>query len=159
VLAAGVAGAIAAGRGGDRSAHATVATTTAVLATRATQTPRSRPAHTPARRATAAAGLRIGTRAAEHGVRVLAVVGPRIFWIGRGRGDRLLVHLQGSGTRWAIRPGQRLTFTAAVARTRPGAAAAWGLGPEEGRSELLRQGVHLEVFGPRIKFLCVTRCS
>lgn len=99
-----------------------------------------------------------GARVTGASTRVDAVVGPEIFWIGRGS-RRLLVHLQGPGTRYAVRRGQRLTFPAVVARTRPGAARAWGLSVPEGRRELARQGHHLEVYGPDIRFDCVQRCA
>jgi hypothetical protein len=92
-----------------------------------------------------------GRYAVANGVRVLDVVGPRIFWIGNG-GSRVLVHLQGRGTRYAIRPGQRLDFTAVVTRNAPRAAPAWGLTFREGRGRLRAQGMHLEVYGPRIRF-------
>jgi hypothetical protein len=102
--------------------------------------------------------LKPGATAAEHAVRVLDVVGPRIFWVGRSPAERTLVHLQGPGTRWAIRPGQRLTFTATVADNDVARAAAWGLTRREGRDHFSRQDVHFEVFGPKIVFLCVLRC-
>lgn len=110
---------------------------------------------TPAVRST---GLAPGRRAAEHSVRVLAVVGPRIFWIGT-RSRRTLVHLQGPGTRWSIRPGQRLTFIAAVTKNNARVAAAWGLSRREGRDAFSHQPTHFEVYGLRIRFLCVQRCS
>jgi hypothetical protein len=80
------------------------------------------------------------------------VVGPRIFWVGPSRGDRLLVHLQGRGTRWSIRPGQLLSFRSVVTANREGSALAWGLTVREGGRQYKRQGHHLEVFGPSIVF-------
>jgi hypothetical protein len=93
-----------------------------------------------------------GRYAVARSVRVLDVVGPRIFWVGDPGGSRLLVHLQGRGTRYAIRRGQRLAFTAVVTRNRARSAPAWGLTFREGRGLLRAQGMHLEVFGPRIRF-------
>jgi hypothetical protein len=103
--------------------------------------------------------LRAGSRAPEHAVRVLAVVGPEIFWVGQSKAHRTLVHLQGPGTRWGIRTGQRLTFVATVARNDAAVAARWGLARVEGRDQFARQATHFEVYGPRIRFLCVNRCS
>jgi hypothetical protein len=82
---------------------------------------------------------------------VTSVVGDRIFWIVRN-GTPLLVHLQGPGTRYAIRRGQQLTFTGVVTRNAPHSAADWGLSWSEGRGRFRAQQVHLEVFGPRIRF-------
>jgi hypothetical protein len=93
-----------------------------------------------------------GTYAVAHGVRVLSVVGPRIFWVGPSISARLLVHLQGRGTRYAIRPGQRLDFTGVVTRNPIRAAVAWGLTWSEGRGLLRAEQLHVEVFGPRIRF-------
>jgi hypothetical protein len=148
---AGVVAAIAVDRVGTRASAAPATTTAAVLGTRATRTvaTQPRPQHVRA--------LAPGKRAAEHAVRVLAVVGPRIFWVRTGKSSAL-VHLQGPGTRWSIRPGQRLTFTGVVARNRD-TAVAWGLTRREGRDRFDRQGTHLEVFGPRIRFLCVRPCG
>jgi hypothetical protein len=94
----------------------------------------------------------VGRSARAHRVPVLDVVGPRIFWVGPSRRDRVLVHLQGAGTRWAIRPGQLLSFRSIVTANRKGAALAWGLTLREGARQLKRQGHHLEVFGPGIVF-------
>jgi hypothetical protein len=93
-----------------------------------------------------------GRYATASGVRVLAVVGDRIFWIGSRDGSQLLVHLQGPGTRYAIRTGQRLAFTSVVTRNAPRSATAWGLTYVEGLGRLRAQGMHLEVYGPRIRF-------
>lgn len=93
-----------------------------------------------------------GRHAVAHAVRVVSVVGPRIFWVGPSASTRLLVHMQGRGARYAIRPGQRLDFTGVVTRNPPRAAAAWGLTFSEGRGLLRAQRMHLEVFGPRIRF-------
>jgi hypothetical protein len=136
---------------------------TGVLGTQATRTSAAHAHHPrvhalPRAASRATVTLAVGARAAEHSVRVLDVVGPEIFWIGKDTSQRTLVHLQGPGTRWGIRPGQRLTFTAVVARNRPAVAARWGLTRREGRDQFSRQAVHLEVYGPRIRFRCVSRC-
>jgi hypothetical protein len=94
----------------------------------------------------------VGHSARANRVRVVDVVGPRIFWVGPSRSDRMLVHLQGHGTRWAIRPGQLLSFTSIVTANRKGSTLAWGLTLREGARQFKRQGHHLEVFGPRIVF-------
>jgi hypothetical protein len=121
---------------------------------------RSRPVrHAVHRAAERSTQLQAGSRAAEHSVRVLAVVGPEIFWVGQSKARRTLVHLQGRGTRWGIRPGQRLTFVATVARNQAAAAARWGLTRVEGRDQFAHQATHFEVYGPRVRFLCVNRCS
>lgn len=99
----------------------------------------------------------VGARVTGRVTRVDAVVGDDIFWVGKGS-RRLLVHLQGPGTRFAVRRGQRLSFAGVVARTRPGAAARWGLSWAEGRRQLERQGHNLEVYGPNIRFVCASRC-
>jgi hypothetical protein len=83
---------------------------------------------------------------------VLDVVGRRIFWVGTDGRERLLVHLQGYGTRWQIHPPQHLTFTGIVTENRPGSAAGWGLTLREGAGLFRSQGYHLEVYGPRIRF-------
>lgn len=93
-----------------------------------------------------------GRYAVARGVRVLGVVGPRIFWVGDSTRSQILVHLQGRGTRYAIRTGQRLAFTAVVTRNAAGSASAWGLTFDEGLGRLRAQGMHLEVYGPRIRF-------
>lgn len=99
----------------------------------------------------------VGARVTAKATRVDAVVGDDIFWVGKGS-RRLLVHLQGPGTRFAVRRGQRLTFPAVLTRTRPRAAPRWGLTAPEGRRQFDRQGHHLEVYGPNIRFVCVSRC-
>jgi hypothetical protein len=162
LLLAGVVVAVALDRGGDSAEVASPAATTTTRSTTAPPAAAGGVAgvhitRTAPRRAHTE--LEVGMRAAEHSVRVLDVAGDRIFWIGTDKATRRLVHLQGAGTRWGIRRGQRLTFTAVVARNRPGAAARWGLTRREGRDQLDRQGTHFEVFGPRIRFLCVTRCT
>ncbi|HWG57311.1 MAG TPA: hypothetical protein VNT58_12415 [Gaiellaceae bacterium] len=100
----------------------------------------------------------VGARVVARRARVGDVVGNRIFWIGTGS-ERLLVHLQGPGTRWGVRRGQLVSFTGVLTRTRPGAAAAWGLEANEGRAEQQRQGHHLEVYGPDMRFDCLKACS
>jgi hypothetical protein len=102
------------------------------------------------------AGLRslVGRYAHARSVRVADVVGDRVFWVGHGKDDRVLVHLQGSGTRWAVRRGQRLTFTGVVTKNPARAAGRWGISWSEGRGRLAAQRYHLEVFGPRIRFVC-----
>jgi hypothetical protein len=90
---------------------------------------------------------------------VADVVGDRVFWVGREGRDRVLVHLQGSGTRWAVRRGQRLSFTGVVTRNPARAAGEWGIAWSEGRGRLNAQRYHLEVFGPRIDFVCVAHCG
>jgi hypothetical protein len=161
LLLAGVAFG-AARTGGDDERSAAPAATGGVLGTEATLTQAATTAATTTTargRAAAWPGLEPGTTAAEHSVGVLEVVGPRIFWVGRSRSARTLVHLQGPGTRWAIRTGQRLTFTATVAKNDVDRAAAWGLTRREGRDQFSRQDVHFEVFGPKIVFHCVLRCA
>jgi hypothetical protein len=91
-------------------------------------------------------------------VRVLDVVGRRIFWVQTAPDGRLLVHLQGPRGPRRIQRGQRLTFTAVYARNRPGAASAWGLAPAEGRAAFVRRRVHLEVYRPRVTIACAVRC-
>lgn len=93
-----------------------------------------------------------GRHVVARGARVLDVVGPRIFWVGSGARDRLLVHLQGPGTRYAIRTGQRLDFTGVLTRNARGSALAWGLTFAEGRGRFQAAGMHGEVFGPHIRF-------
>jgi hypothetical protein len=99
-----------------------------------------------------------GRHARARRVPVREVVGPDIFWVGTSRGERLLVHLQGGGATHRIRPGQRLDFTGVVARNPAGAAGSWGLTPAEGARQFVRQGAHLEVYAPRIRFTCFDRC-
>jgi hypothetical protein len=157
---AGVVAAVAAAGGEDTSGER--GGTRSVLgvqhvSTRAAAEETAAPA--PTTTAAASTGLRPGSHAAEHSVRILEVVGTRIFWVGRDRAHSVLVHLQGPGTRWAVRPGQRVTFTATVARNRPGDAAAWGLTRAEGRDRYDRRGTHFEVYGLRIRFLCVLHCA
>jgi hypothetical protein len=101
----------------------------------------------------------VGRYADARSVRVADVVGDRVFWVGRGRHDGVLVHLQGSGTRWAVRRGQRLTFTGLVTKNPARAAGAWGLTWMEGRGRLAAEHYHLEVFGPRIRFVCAAQCG
>jgi hypothetical protein len=100
----------------------------------------------------------VGAKAVARRAIVGTVDGNRIFWIGKGT-ERMLVHLQGPGTRWAVRSGQRLSFTGVVTRTREGAAEAWGLEPAEGLAEQQAQGHHIEVYGPNIRFDCVQACG
>ena len=100
----------------------------------------------------------VGARVVARDARVGEVVGNRIFWIGTGD-ERLLVHLQGPGTRWAVRQGQLVSFTGILTPTKPGEAEAWGLDPDQGRAEQRRQGHHLEVWGPNMRFDCVERCG
>jgi hypothetical protein len=104
-------------------------------------------------------GALVGRYAHARSVRVAEIVGDRVFWVGRGRHDRVLVHLQGAGTRWAVRRGQRLSFTGVVTKNPARAAGAWGLTWSEGRGQLAAQRYHLEVFGPRIRFVCVAHCG
>ena len=103
-------------------------------------------------------GELLGARARGRVVRVDEVVGNRVFWVGT-RAERMLVHLQGPGTRWAVRRGQRVSFTGVVTRTPRRAPERWGVDPEEGRQRLVRQGHHLEVWGPDMRFDCVARCA
>lgn len=160
VLAAGVAAAATLPGRSTSSAHGVLGARDAV--TRAVSTKRAAVTTAPAQTATTHAtppALRPGVFAAEHSVRVLDVVGSRIFWVGRDRGHSTLVHLQGNGTRWSIRPGERITFTATVARNHAGVARAWGLTRREGLDRFDRRGIHFEVYGPGIRFLCVLRCT
>ena len=155
LLAGGVAAAVASSRSGGPTS------TGRVLGTRAVVTHAS---HVVEDRTLVAGGhsllpLRggsletlVGRHATARGVRVLGVVGDRIFWVGTAGRSQLLVHLQGRGTRYAIRTGQRLAFTGTLARNAGGSASAWGLDPSEGRVRFVRAGVHIEVYGPRIKF-------
>jgi hypothetical protein len=85
-------------------------------------------------------------------VRVLALVGRRVFWIGN-RQARLLVHYHGRGTRWQLRVGQRLSFDAMLVRNRANIARALGIARGEGTVLLLRQGRHIEVDGMAIRFV------
>jgi hypothetical protein len=150
-------------------ARAAVTRTTSVAATTSARTT-DRPARRSDRSLTAAgrpllpasaAGLRslVGRYAHARSVRVAEVVGDRVFWIGRGTQDRVLVHLQGSGTRWAVRRGQRLSFTGVVTKNPARAVGAWGITWSEGRGQLVAQRYHLEVFGPRIRFVCAAHCG
>jgi hypothetical protein len=175
LLVAAVAGGIVAARGGseaavsrpaapqpaattttaETTAATTRSTTTAVLAAKTERTASSRTLVAAGRALfplPADLGSLVGRSARAQRVPVLDVVGPRIFWVGTSRRDRLLVHLQGRGTRWAIRPGQLLSFRSIVTTNRKGAARAWGLTVREGGRQLKRQGHHLEVFGPGIVF-------
>lgn len=102
---------------------------------------------------------RLGVRVRARRIPVLDVVGRNVFWVGRNRAERVLVHLQGRGTRWAIRKGQRLTFKGVVSANRKGSTLAWGLTPREGGRQYKRQGRHLEVYGPSIRFGCVRPCA
>jgi hypothetical protein len=86
-------------------------------------------------------------------VRVQSVVGHSVFWVGSTTGRRVLVHLyQDRKARQRIHAGQRLSFIGLVARNPAGAAAVWGVAGDEGASLLGRQGAHLEVVGPTIRF-------
>jgi hypothetical protein len=166
LLVAAVAGGIALGRDDAQGQQAAATAPSAAATHEAAATPAAPAARTPAATGSAtlvAAGTAllpvpgdlarlVGRSARAARVPVLDVVGPRIFWVGPSRRDRLLVHLQGRGTRWAIRRGQLLSFRSIVAANRPGAAAAWGLTLREGARQLKRQGHHLEVYGPRIVF-------
>ena len=162
LLVAAVAGGIVATRGGSEAAvtrpaapQPAATTTTAVLAAKTERTASSRTLVAAGRALfplPADLGSLVGRSARAQRVPVLDVVGPRIFWVGTSRRDRLLVHLQGRGTRWAIRPGQLLSFRSIVTTNRKGAARAWGLTVREGGRQLKRQGQHLEVFGPGIVF-------
>jgi hypothetical protein len=177
-LAGGVAAGVAATHDASPVARpastrsAVLGTTTAVTATALSRTEAAPKSSAPkADRSLTAAGRPllpmpadglgrfVGRYAHARSIRVVDVVGDRIFWVGTGRRDRIIVHLQGHGTRWAIRRGQRLTFTGVVTRNRRGAAAAWGLSRREGSAHFGRQRYHLEVFGPRIRFACVLRCT
>jgi hypothetical protein len=99
----------------------------------------------------------VGSRVRAGEARVGAVVGDDVFWVGRGS-DRILVHLQGDSTLYAVRRGQRVTFSGVLSATRPGAAAQWGVTLAEGRRQLERQGHHIEVYGPDMRFDCVRSC-
>lgn len=94
----------------------------------------------------------VGRHAVARGVQVLGVVGPDIFWVGTGADDRVLVHLQGGGAARPIRTGQRLDFTGVITANAPGSAAAWGLTLAEGRGRFAAERMHVEVFGPKIRF-------
>ena len=122
--------------------------THSVLGTQATLTD---PVTTTAKPVARALSTLAGHSVAVRNARVTSVVGDRIFWIVRN-GTRLLVHLQGPGTRYAIRRGQQLTFSGVVTRNAPHSADDWGLSWPEGRGRFRAQQVHLEVFGPRIRF-------
>jgi hypothetical protein len=135
----------------DRDPHRQ---THSVLGTQATLTDRATTAMTTTVKK--AAPRRLDAVAGRYfvvqNVRVLDVVGDRIFWIAPSAGKQMLVHLQGRGTRYAIRRGQRLSFRGLVTRNAPRSAEYWGLSFAEGRGRFRAQGVHLEVFGPRIRF-------
>ncbi len=74
---------------------------------------------------------------------VQAVPSNEGFWAGCGP-DRLWVQLEGaSESPFRVRPGQRLTLRALVQVNPPGFATAVGVSPQEGASELDRQGFHL----------------
>jgi hypothetical protein len=169
LLALAVAGGILATRSHGREAAAP-ATTAGVLGTQATKTtadpaPTTAAAPPAAKPSALMAGTTsllpvpdggldgyVGHRVNARSVRVLDVVGRRIFWVGTDGRERLLVHLQGYGTRWQIHPPQHLTFTGIVTENRPGSAAGWGLTLREGAGLFRSQGYHLEVYGPRIRF-------
>jgi hypothetical protein len=114
--------------------------------------PKLKPKHVVAK-AKPGPALTPGTRAAEHSVRVLSVVGQRIFWVGRNKEHRTLVHVQGVGTRRLVLPGQRVTFVATVSPNNVRRASAWGLTRREGRDQFRHQRVHFEVYGPRMRFV------
>jgi hypothetical protein len=100
-----------------------------------------------------------GRVARARSVSVREVVGPSIFWVGTSARDRLLVHLQGGDAAHRIVTGQRLDFTGVVARNPADLGAAWGLTRAEGSAQVTAQGRHLEVYAPRVRFACLSRCS
>lgn len=93
----------------------------------------------------ALAGL-AGRLVQARGVRVLAVPADEGFWVGDGPGHRVWVQLRTRGeSAEAIRPGQRLSFTAVVVRHDRGFVRRVGLSDAEGAPELTRQAAHVEV--------------
>jgi len=99
-----------------------------------------------------------GQKVRARAVPALAVVGPDIFWVGLTRGRRLLVHLQGGEASHRIRYGQRLSFVGTLVRNSAGSASAWGLTTGEGAGQFDRQGAHIEVYAPHIRFDCLNSC-
>ena len=65
------------------------------------------------------------------------------FWAGCA-GSRVWVQLEGQGeSPFTIRPGQRVALQGVVQLNPPGFTATIGLSPQQGATELDRQGVHL----------------
>lgn len=87
----------------------------------------------------------VGKPVSGRAVKVVAVVGDEVFWVGSSKSDRVLVHLRTSGeSPPKVRAGDGATFTGALAKNAAGAAGSYGVTEREGAALLKRQGVHVE---------------
>ena len=87
----------------------------------------------------------VGKPVSGRAVKVVAVVGDEVFWVGSSTTDRVLVHLRTSGeSPPKVRAGDHATFTGALAKNAAGAAGSYGVTEREGAALLRRQGVHVE---------------
>jgi hypothetical protein len=88
-------------------------------------------------------GQLAGRNVVAQGVRVLAVVGDEVFWVGGTH--RILVHLETSGeSPPKVRAGDRVSFRGTLTRNASTDAQRFGVTKREDAGLLRRQGVHVE---------------